>query len=172
MTPRSLALFCVTLVEAAREAVDDLAPSRLVEQALPPRPPKRSRVLVVASGKAAAAMALGALARWPDIAGGVVVTTDALAPDAREKLPAHIDVHGAPRPIPDERSAAAAEACLSAASLLRRTDLLLGLVSGGSSALLALPRRGLTLRVKSEVVRRLLSEGAPIRDVNTVRRHL
>src|SRR6202012_508341 len=61
---------------AALEALD---PARLVREALPPLPPKRARVLVIAAGKAAAAMAAGAFARWPDrIAEALVITVPPL----------------------------------------------------------------------------------------------
>ncbi len=55
-----------TITRVFRAALASLDPARLVHDALPPLPPRRARVVVIAAGKAAAAMAQGALARWPD----------------------------------------------------------------------------------------------------------
>ena len=55
-----------TLTRIFRAALASLDPARLVHDALPPLPPRRARVVIIAAGKAAAAMARGALTRWPD----------------------------------------------------------------------------------------------------------
>ncbi|MFO0756177.1 MAG: DUF4147 domain-containing protein [Byssovorax sp.] len=78
----------------------------------------------------------------------------------------------AAHPSPDERSAAAAEAALTRARDLGPEDLLVALVSGGASSLLAAPAPGISLEVKRSCLAALIDAGAPIRDVNVVRRHL
>lgn len=75
-------------------------------------------------------------------------------------------------PYPDERNMEAARAILAQAEGLSDRDLVLCLVSGGGSALLCLPADGLELEDKLECTRCLLACGAPISEVNTVRRHL
>lgn len=158
------------LIGALREALSDLDPARLVREALPPLPPKRARVRVIAAGKAAVAMARGALERWPDrIEDALVVTVDPLAtaPDTPR-----ITSMAAAHPVPDERSVAAAEEALARAASLGPNDLLVALISGGASALLSAPPRGMPLADKQALVAALLSRGAPIHEVNLVRRHL
>ncbi len=158
-----------TLTRAFRAALAALDPARLVHDALPPLPPRRARVVVIAAGKAAAAMARGALARWPDrIDRMLVVGPDPISTWSDPRVRALAASH----PIPDERSVVAAEAALALAGDLGAGDLLVALISGGASALLASPAPGLSLAEKQAIVATLLDRGAPIREVNLVRRHL
>src|SRR5262249_37691576 len=152
------------LESALREALADLDPARLVEEALPPLPPKRARVRVIAAGKAALGMALGAFSRWaPRIEDALVVT---VAKSAAKPADPRITRLVAAHPIPDERSVAAADEALARAASLGPEDLLLTLISGGASALLAAPPAGMGLEDKRRVVAALLEGGAPIGDVN------
>jgi hydroxypyruvate reductase len=155
------------LLESAFEgALDDLDPARLVEHALPPKPPRGARVRVIAVGKAAAAMARGAFTRWESrVEDALVVTQHA------DSVPDRATLALAGHPLPDERSVAAAEEALRRAGQLTDRDLLLALVSGGASALLAAPPSGVSLSLKRDIVAALLDAGAPIHDVNLVRRH-
>jgi glycerate 2-kinase len=132
-------------------------------------------VSVIAIGKAAPAMTEGALARWGDaIHEALVVTTDdtdisPLAGDPR------VEILRGSHPIPDRRSRLAAERCLErarACSTRPAGALLLVLVSGGASALVCAPARGVTLREKQSVTRAMLASGASIQEINVVRRHL
>ena len=75
-------------------------------------------------------------------------------------------------PVPDTRSVVAARAVLDVADALAEEDLLVVLLSGGASALMALPAEGLSLDDKRAVTARLLAEGTTIRELNTVRTHL
>jgi hydroxypyruvate reductase len=83
-----------------------------------------------------------------------------------------IGIHDAGHPLPDERSVAAANQALHMAAATTERDLLVVLLSGGASALMALPSDGLELADKQATVRRLLEAGADITEVNTVRKHL
>lgn len=83
-----------------------------------------------------------------------------------------IDTSAAGHPVPDERSVAAAKQALEIASRADDEDVLLVLLSGGASSLMALPVAGLTLESKQETVRTLLAAGADITELNTVRKHL
>jgi hydroxypyruvate reductase len=114
------------------------------------------RVHVIAVGKAARPMLAGlACASSIDLQSRLVVSpTDA------------------GHPVPDERSVAAARGALAMARSTSSEDLLLVLLSGGASALMALPRDSLSLEAKQEMVRTLLARGANITELNTVRKHL
>src|SRR5690606_32957438 len=75
-------------------------------------------------------------------------------------------------PMPDARSAEAADALLAAVAGAAAGDLVIALASGGGSALAVKPAPGLTLADKQEVNRALLASGATIGEMNIVRRHL
>jgi glycerate 2-kinase len=75
-------------------------------------------------------------------------------------------------PFPDERSVKAAGTALEIARGTADRDLLVVLLSGGASALMALPAANLTLADKQQTVRLLLAAGADITELNTVRKHL
>jgi glycerate 2-kinase len=78
----------------------------------------------------------------------------------------------AAHPNPDEAGQRAAARILDLARALGPDDLLLCLISGGGSALLALPAEGLSLADKQAVTRALLRSGATISEINCVRKHL
>lgn len=157
--------------EAFEAAVAGFSLREAVTRALPPLPPKRATVRVVAAGKAALPMMLGAIDAWPDrVERGLVVTVD--CPEARAFRHERVDLMTAAHPHPDERSAAAAEAALALVRGLGEADLALVLVSGGASSLLSLPPEGMAQEDKRALVRDLLASGASIREVNLVRRHL
>ena len=149
------------LFEVAVAAAD---PSRLVAAALPERGP--GRTLVVGAGKAAAAMARAVEAEWPAVQ-GVVLTRYGHALPTR-----WITVIEAGHPIPDAAGVQGATRIAAVLPGLRRADLVLGLFSGGGSALLALPPPGVTLEDLQDVNRALLLCGANIEEINCVRRHL
>ena len=83
----------------------------------------------------------------------------------------HIEVVEAAHPVPDAAGVAAARRVLRLAQDLTEDDLLLCLISGGGSALLALPE-GVTLGQKAQLTKALLTSGADIREMNAVRKHL
>jgi len=119
----------------------------------------------LAVGKAAIPMARAAADTYPD-ASGLVVTRDGYGGQA-----GHLTVLEAAHPIPDQRSQAAAEEALERLGRLCVQDLVLVLVSGGGSSLLAAPW-GITLEDKQEVNQALLRSGAAIGEINAVRKHL
>ena len=75
-------------------------------------------------------------------------------------------------PIPDESGFAASKKALDLATQTRPGDIVIGCITGGSSALFPLPAEGLTLEDKIAVNRLLLSCGANIVEINAVRKHL
>jgi hydroxypyruvate reductase len=149
---------------AALAAAD---PLRIVSGYLP-APPK-GRTLVVGAGKAAASMALAVEQNWPAAAplDGLVVTRY-----QHGLLTNRITVIEAGHPVPDTAGEQAAAEILKKVKALSAQDLLLVLVSGGGSSLLALPATGITMADLKQVTRQLLLSGAPIQAMNTVRKHL
>lgn len=147
-------------------AVASADPFRVLADYLPEKP--KGRCVVVGAGKASAAMAAALEAAWPDVAlEGVVVTRDGHAAPTR-----HVRILEASHPVPDHRSELAAKAVMQAVQGLGPDDLVVALVSGGGSSLLALPAPGLTLDDKRMVGKQLLHSGATITEMNTVRRAL
>jgi hydroxypyruvate reductase len=139
------------------------------EQCLPPflPQPPRGRTIVVGAGKAAATMAKTVEEHWPGELSGLVVTRYGHhAPCKR------IEVVEAAHPVPDLAGREAAERVLHLVQGLGENDLVLCLISGGGSALLALPAPGLTLQDKQAINRALLKSGANITEMNCVRKHL
>lgn len=147
-------------------AVAAAAPAKVLAAGLPPQP--RGRVLALGAGKASAAMAAAVERAWPgaDLS-GLVVTRYGHGADCRR-----IEVVEASHPQPDAAGEAAARRILALARSAGPDDLVLCLISGGASALLALPAEGLTLADKQAVGRALLRSGASIGEINTVRKHL
>lgn len=153
------------LVSLFQRAVAAADPARIVPLHLP-APPK-GRTLVLGAGKAAASMAQAVEAHWDGPLEGLVVTRYGHgAPCSR------IEVVEAAHPVPDAAGQAAAARILDLARGLGPDDLALCLISGGGSALLALPAPGLTLEDKRAVNTALLRSGAPIGAMNVVRKHL
>lgn len=156
------------LLEMFGAAVAAAAPSQCVPPHLPP--PPIGRTVVVGAGKAAAAMAMAVEAHWPADRplSGLVVTRygHGVGPLPR------IEVVEASHPVPDAAGAGAAARMLALVGGLTADDLVLCLISGGASALLALPAAGVDLAAKQAVGRALLRSGADIADMNCVRKHL
>ncbi|HEY1932472.1 MAG TPA: glycerate kinase [Acetobacteraceae bacterium] len=151
------------LFSAAIGAAD---PRRVLAAHLPDRP--RGRCIVVGGGKSAAVMAAALEDAWPDVPlEGTVVTRYGHAVPTRR-----IEVIEAAHPVPDENSERGALRLLERVRGLAPDDLVVALMSGGASALLAMPAPGLTLADKQAVNRELLACGARIGEMNCVRKHL
>lgn len=146
-------------------AVAAALPDRIVPPHLPP--PPKGRTIVLGAGKASAAMAQAVEAHWPGPLEGLVVTRYGHAVPCER-----IEIVEAAHPVPDAAGRKAAERILKLAQEAGPEDLVLCLISGGGSALLALPAPGLTLEDKQAVNKALLASGADIGQMNTVRRHL
>jgi hydroxypyruvate reductase len=123
------------------------------------------RIIVLGGGKAADDLAVGLESVLGDrINDGLVVTNEQTAD------PQRVTVLTGGHPTPDEDSVAGAEAVLEAAEAADERTLVLAAITGGGSALLCAPAPGLSLDAFQRVTDRLLGAGAPIEDVNTVRR--
>lgn len=148
-----------------RVGVEACLPERIMPPHLPE--PPRGRTILLALGKAAVPMAAAVERRWRGPLSGVAVTRE-----GSERPLERIEVMAAAHPVPDARSVAAAERMLASATSAGPDDLALVLLSGGASALACLPGEGLGLDDKRRVTEALLRSGAPISEINCVRRHL
>jgi glycerate 2-kinase len=146
-------------------AIEAAQPSRCVASNLP-EPPK-GRLVVVGAGKASAAMARAVEDNWPGPLSGLVVTRHGYGVPCTR-----IEIVEAAHPVPDAAGLAAAERIREIVSELTEDDTVLCLISGGGSALLAMPLQGITLEDKQIVSRELLKSGATISEINCIRRHL
>ena len=138
------------------------------------RPIPKGRVICLAAGKAAGAMAAAAeryyldqLGLAPERLSGFATTRHGHAVPTRR-----IEVIEAGHPVPDAAGLKGAEQSLLAAASAGMDDLLLVLLSGGGSANWIAPVEGVSFAQKQQVTRALLRSGAPIGEVNTVRKHL
>jgi hydroxypyruvate reductase len=149
------------------------------ELCVPPFLPTRAelgsgRLIVIGAGKASAAMARALEDHYknndPELLQrleGLVITRYGYGVNC-----SHIEIVEAAHPVPDAAGLAAAQRMLERVQGLHEADLVIGLISGGGSALLPLPARGLTLADKQQINRSLLESGATIVEMNCVRRHL
>ncbi len=150
------------LFAAALAAAD---PQQRVPAHLPP--PPAGRTVVVGAGKASAAMARALERHWHGPIEGLVVTRYGYAVPCQR-----IEIVEAAHPVPDQAGLAATRRILDLVAGLDEQDLVIALISGGGSALLAAPADGITLADKQAVTEQLLRCGAAIDEINTVRKHL
>jgi glycerate 2-kinase len=138
------------------------------------RPLPRGRVICLAAGKGAAAMAAAAEKHYldrlklePSRLVGIATTRHGHGVPTRR-----IRVVEAGHPMPDQAGLKGADDTLKLAATAGADDLLLVLLSGGGSANWIAPADGITFEQKQKLTRALLRSGAPIGEVNTVRKHL
>jgi hydroxypyruvate reductase len=159
------------LLDLYRIAVSTAHPSVCVPPHLP-EVPAGGRIVIIGAGKAAAAMAVateryyaarGETARI----GGFVTTRHGF------KLPTDtIEIIEAGHPMPDANSISGAARAIEAAKSAGPDDLVLVLLSGGASALWSAPANGVSFEAKQRLTKQLLRSGAPISEMNCVRKHL
>ncbi|MFQ5962597.1 MAG: glycerate kinase, partial [Candidatus Methylomirabilales bacterium] len=127
----------------------------------------QGKIYVVGAGKATAAMA-GAVEEvlGDRVSDGVVVVKDGHGVPLRR-----IRTHEASHPLPDARGVEGTAAILALLAQTRPEDLVMVLISGGGSALLPAPVEGIALSEKQTATRELLASGAPIEEINAVRKH-
>jgi hydroxypyruvate reductase len=161
MTKQTAKEFLNTLWRTALDAAD---PFDAVQAALPEKP--AGRVVVIGAGKASARMAEAVESAWGPAEGLIV------APHGYGRSLAGISLVEAAHPVPDDASEKAAHAALALASGLGEQDTLVCLISGGGSALLSAPAGEISAADKRAVNQALLLSGAPIQEMNCVRKHL
>jgi glycerate 2-kinase len=132
----------------------------------------KGKCLVVGAGKASASMASAletyTKVHWPQASlEGVVLTRY-----GHGSPTTHIQIVEAGHPVPDQAGMDGAKAILSLATQLQAGDVLIALVSGGGSSLLTLPVEGISIEDMRKTTEALLRSGAPIEEMNVVRKHL
>jgi len=132
----------------------------------------KGRCLVVGAGKASASMAsaleMYAKTYWPQVKlEGVVLTRYGHASPT-----SHIQIIEAGHPVPDQAGMNGAKAIYALTQQLKPGDVLIALVSGGGSSLLTLPQEGISIDDMRQTTEALLRSGAPIEEMNIVRKHL
>ena len=130
------------------------------------------RCLVVGAGKASASMAsaLEAYAKtyWPQVKlEGIVLTRYGHASPT-----SHIQIIEAGHPVPDQAGMSGAKAIYTLTQQLKPGDVLIALVSGGGSSLMTLPQEGISIDDMRKTTEALLRSGAPIEEMNIIRKHL
>jgi hydroxypyruvate reductase len=153
------------LLELYRSALAAADPMKVLPPHLPE--PPRGRTVVVGVGKAAAAMARAVESHWEGPLSGIVVV-----PHGASLPLERIAVVEGSHPVPDQRSVAAGERLMEAVTGLGPDDLVIALISGGGSALCAMPAAGVSLQEKQAITKALLLGGATITEINMVRKHL
>ena len=153
-------------------AVAAAHPEVVLGRLLPPVP--KGRVICLAAGKGAAAMAVAAERHYLDALELEPSRLTGIAPTRPgHGLPTRrIRVVEAGHPVPDEAGLKGAADTLRLAAQSTADDLLLVLITGGGSANWTTPVDGVSFAQKQQVTRALLRSGAPIGEINTVRKHL
>ncbi|AMS13548.1 hydroxypyruvate reductase [Pseudomonas chlororaphis] len=153
------------LRELFATAIDAAHPQHVLAAHLPSD--RSGRVIVIGAGKAAAAMAQVVERCWLGEVSGLVVTRYGHGAPCEK-----IEVVEAAHPVPDAAGLAVAKRVLELVSDLSEQDRVIFLLSGGGSALLALPAAGISLADKQSINKALLKSGATIGEMNCVRKHL
>jgi hydroxypyruvate reductase len=153
--------FLRALFDRAVEVAD---PMRSLAAALPPKP--KGRLVVIGAGKASARMAEAVEAEYGPCE-GLVITRYGYARPCQG-----IEIVEAAHPVPDAAGQTATARMLELLGTLGPDDMVLALISGGASALLVQPAGDITLAEKQQINADLLSSGAPIGQMNTLRKHL
>lgn len=127
-------------------------------------------VFLLAVGKASSLMMKAALNRLGNHAiGGILVTPSIERPP---KFDDRIETFLSGHPIPNQTGLKASQRVIQALDRLKENQLLLCLISGGASAMLPAPAKGITLGDKINVTKQLITSGASIHEINTIRRHI
>ncbi len=154
---------------AVRAAMPAASITQFVAEAAARHPGRRPYLMAI--GKAAVPMATAALDALPRGTRGTILTRYGHLPDGWVS-PAGIDLFEAAHPVPDAAGERATRRIREDLLALGKEDLVIALLSGGGSALLSLPIDGLSLEQKQSITSDLLASGAPIEQINTVRKHL
>ena len=157
------------LTQAFEKALQAAAPAVCLPPALAKLP--RRPALVLGTGKAAASMAAAFYAHWGAPVRGMVVTRYGHGLHPGEQC-GGIEVVEAGHPSPDSASLAAGARLLELASQLKADETLCCLISGGGSSLASQPLPVLSFEQKRTAANFLIRQGADIREINCVRKHL
>lgn len=146
-------------------------PAQCLPPHLPPVPPG-GRIIIIGAGKGSAAMAVAAEEHYiatgqSDRISGLISTRHGFG------LPTKIiEIMEAGHPVPDAASVEGAKRAIALAKSAGPNDLVLCLLSGGASAIWSAPVNGVSFEAKQQLTKQLLKSGAPISEMNCVRKHL
>lgn len=143
-------------------AVAEADPLKRIPAFLPAKP--SGRLVVIGAGKASARMA-EAVEKHYGPCEGLVITRYGYARPTKG-----IRIVEASHPVPDQNGIEATKELMSYVSDLEEEDLVIALISGGGSALLCAPVDGISLEEKQALNEKLLASGAPISDMNVIRK--
>ena len=165
------------LVTVLRSAIDAVNAGLLVRRTLDDHEVREAMqraaaVDVIAAGKAAAPMIEACAAASVVPLRTLLAIGPRRSPDSAVTLPPSTIWYDAGHPLPDGGSVAGARRALEVARASHDRDLLLVLISGGGSSLMALPAAEIPLEAKQRTARILMEQGADIYELNTVRKHL
>jgi hydroxypyruvate reductase len=146
------------------KAVEVADPMQSLAAHLPPKP--AGRVIVVGAGKASARMAEAVEAEWGPCEGLVITRYGYARPCAG------IEIVEAAHPVPDLAGVEATRRMLELLGGAEEDDFVLALISGGGSALLCAPAADITLEEKRALTDALLASGAPIGEINGIRKQI
>lgn len=152
------------LRELFAQALAAADPIEAVTKHLPKKP--SGNIHIIGAGKASARMAEAVEAKWGDCK-GMIITRYGYARPVKT-----INIIEASHPVPDDAGYNATKKMLDLVSGLGKDDFVLALISGGASALLTAPLNGMSLDEKKHLNQMLLDSGAPIGEMNVVRKHL
>lgn len=139
------------------------------QNCLPPFLPEKplGRTIVIGAGKASAEMAKSLEENWDGPLQGIVLTRYGHGAQTSQ-----IEIIEAAHPVPDEAGVNGTQKIINLISNLNKDDLVICLISGGGSALLTAPAGDITLAEKQSINQQLLASGAPIDEMNCLRKHL
>lgn len=137
-----------------------------------PEVPAQGRIIVIGAGKGSAAMAIAAEAHYIDRGEGDKIS-GLISTRHGFGLPTQIlEIMEAGHPVPDSNSVESAKRAIELAKTAGPNDLVLCLLSGGASAIWSSPTTGVSFDAKQQLTKQLLKSGAPISEMNCVRKHL
>lgn len=171
MQQRTEADFRKILIDSYLAAVAAADPLKIVAKFLPSHDEilKYKKTTIVGAGKAAASMAMAVENYWPSssVVDGLVITRYG------HGLPCkRVRVVQAGHPVPDEAGELAAQEIFDVVASANHDELVIVLISGGGSSLLSLPAEDIPMSDLKALTQMLLASGAPIQDMNVVRKHL
>lgn len=180
----SLRKFALELLEAA---IDAVKPSKLIEKAVKVQYNKLiihydeydltkfKRVFIIGGGKATAEMAFTLekiLLSINEIEYDGTINVPEGTPYAESLKESNLKINHASHPIPNENGLKGVASMLKMIEKSQKDDLIFCLISGGGSALLPLPKPGITLEDLKKVNSLLLASGASIQEINVIRKHI
>lgn len=158
------------LLKILEKVFEQISAEKLTQKALSKtKLPPYKHLYILGVGKASYGMVKAANAVLKDkISGGIIIVPKG----SKVKQIPKINTLFASHPIPCNEGKKSAEKLLNFARKMKKDDLVLFFLSGGGSAMLPLPTKGICLEDKVEITKLLLKRGATINEINTVRKHI